>query len=235
MPSDANRARAGSTVSTVETPYGAARVELVRPARPPSGLVVLGHGAGGDRTAAVLVATAEALVAAGVAVARFDQPYRVAGRRAPAPPAALDSAAVAVTAALRRRAALGDVPVFLGGKSSGARVACRCAGALDAAGVIALGFPLRPPGRPDRSRAGELLAVPRGVPVLVCQGQRDPFGAPDDIAAATAGRADVTVRAVVGGDHSFTARRADGRTTASCLAEVAAAVVAWVGDQVTAT
>jgi uncharacterized protein len=105
-------------------------------------------------------------------VVRVTQPYRVAGRRAPAPAAQLDAAWVAVVESLDRK----GLPLVVGGRSSGARVACRTAGTVGAAGIVALAFPLHPPGRPDRSRADELLT---GVPTLVVNGDRDPFGIPE--------------------------------------------------------
>lgn len=212
-------------MNLVDTPRGPARVQLVVPRRP-AALVVLGHGAGGDTTAPAVVAVADALAAAGVAVARVDQPYRVAGRRTPAPAPQLDEAMLAVVAVLRTERALAGRPLVLGGKSSGARVACRVAGATGAVGVVALGFPLHPPGAPERSRVGELLGA--GCPALVCQGSRDAFGTPYDVIAAIDRAPAVTVHPVEGGDHSFVARRSAGRTTAECLAEVADVVVAWV-------
>jgi predicted alpha/beta-hydrolase family hydrolase len=146
----------------------------------------------------------------------------VAGRRAPDRADRLDAAMLAVVATLR--AELPGVPLIVGGKSSGARVGCRTARALGAAGVLALGFPLTPPGRPDRSRAAELDA---GCPVLVLQGSRDSFGTPADVRLA-AKRLPVEVHEVAGGDHSYAARRGDERTTADCIAEVAAVAAAWV-------
>jgi hypothetical protein len=112
----------------------------------------------------------DAAVAAGARVALVTQPYRVAGRRAPAPAGHLDEAWTAVVTKIRD-----DLPLILGGRSSGARVACRTAEPLGAAGVLALAFPLHPPGRPERSRAGEL---PTRIPTLVVNGDRDPFGMP---------------------------------------------------------
>ena len=109
-------------------------------------------------------------------MARVIQPYRVLGRRAPAPAPRLDEAWQAVARALTRRRALAELRLVFGGRSSGARVACRCADALGAVGVIALAFPVHPPGRPEQSRLGELTAV--STPALVVQGSRDPFGCP---------------------------------------------------------
>ncbi|MEV1285679.1 alpha/beta family hydrolase [Micromonospora sp. NPDC049679] len=158
----------------IDTPRGPARVDLDVPSGPPTSLLVLGHGAGGGVDAPDLVALRDAAVTAGVLVARLTQPYRVAGRRAPAPAGQLDEAWSGVVTELRGR--YPAVPALIvGGRSSGARVACRTAAELGADAVVALAFPLHPPGRPERSRAGEL---PVGVPTLVVNGDRDPFGVP---------------------------------------------------------
>ncbi len=156
---------------SIDTPRGPAEVRLTDPAGPPVSQLVLGHGAGGDVDAPDLARVHDAAVAAGVRVALVTQPYRVAGRRAPAPAPQLDEAWTAVV----RAVAEPGLPLLLGGRSSGARVACRTAAGLGAAGVLALAFPLHPPGRPERSRAGEL---PAGLPTLVVNGDRDPFGVP---------------------------------------------------------
>lgn len=159
----------------VETPRGPAWLDTDPPIGPVTSLLVLGHGAGGGVDAPDLVALRDAAVPAGVLVVRVTQPYRVAGRRAPAPAGHLDEAWTAVLAELRRIHPA--VPALLvGGRSSGARVACRTARAVGASGVVALAFPLHPPGRPERSRAAELDT---GLPTLVVNGDRDPFGVPD--------------------------------------------------------
>jgi hypothetical protein len=159
------------TSSEIETPRGPAGLRITEPAGPPVSLLVLGHGAGGGVDAPDLIAVHDAAVAAGVRVVLVTQPYRMAGRRAPAPAAQLDEAWTAVIERIR----VPDLPLIFGGRSSGARVACRTAPALGAAGVLALAFPLHPPGRPERSRAGELPAT---LPTLVLNGDRDPFGVP---------------------------------------------------------
>ena len=156
---------------SIDTPRGPAGIRITDPAGPPLCLLVLGHGAGGGVDAPDLTAVHDAAVAAGARVALVTQPYRVAGRRAPAPAGHLDEAWTTVVTALRD-----DLPLIVGGRSSGARVACRTAGALGAAGALALAFPLHPPGKPDRSRADEL---PRDRPTLVVNGDRDPFGVPE--------------------------------------------------------
>lgn len=165
---------------------------------------MLGHGAGGGIDAPDLIAATQAARANGWSVARVLQPYRVAGRRSPAPAQQLDTAMAAVVAVLRRRRGMRDVALVLGGRSSGARVACRTATALDAQAVIALAFPLHPPGRPDRSRADELADA--GVLVRVVQGDRDAFGSADDIAALHL--AHVQVCAVPAADHALRTRAA---------------------------
>lgn len=203
----------GPATMEVATSVGTARVRLERPPRARL-LLLLGHGAGGGIDAPDLSALAAVLVADRVAVARVEQPYRVAGRRAPAPARQLDAAWREVAAALRRDRGLRRLPLAVGGRSSGARVACRTADDVGAVGVVALAFPLHPPGK-DTSRLPELTAV--GVPVLVVQGVRDPFGAPEEFTKDGPLPPSVTVRAVPG-DHSL--RAAPG--------EVVAAVEEWL-------
>jgi uncharacterized protein len=159
----------------LETPHGTANVHL-HPAGKPRAALVLGHGAGGGIAAPDLVAATAAALAASVSVALVEQPYRVAGRRSPAPAAQLDTAWVSVVEQLRA-GALSGLPLLTGGRSAGARVACRTAAVTSATGVVCLAFPLRPPGRASApSRLPELDAVT--VPTLVVQGEGDPFGIP---------------------------------------------------------
>jgi hypothetical protein len=198
---------------SIPTPVGAAEVELdqVRGGRL---LLVLGHGAGGSVDSPDLVATRDACLAAGVSVARVTQPYRVAGRKAPPVAATLDQAWTAVVAALGRRRALSGLSFVYAGRSSGARVACRTA--ADEAvlprpiGVVAIAFPVHPPGKPDKSRLGE-LAAPQ-VPVLVVQGTSDPFGMPPSAPGRTVLQ--------VAGDHGL--KRS--------AAEVGALVAGWLAE-----
>jgi len=158
----------------LDTPHGPARVHL-QPVIDPAAALVLGHGAGGGVGSADLVAATGAARSAGLSVALVEQPYRVAGRRSPAPAKQLDAAWIAVVSQLRETHLTG-VPILAGGRSSGARVACRTAADTGAVGVVCLAFPLHPPGRPDKSRLDELDAV--AVPTLVVQGENDPFGMP---------------------------------------------------------
>jgi len=195
----------------LDTPVGRAEAEL-DPVRGADLLLVLGHGSGGSVEAPDLLSVRTAAVEAGIAVARVTQPYRVLGRKAPPSAASLDAAWAAVVAALTRRPGLRSTRLVFGGRSAGARVACRGAAAADPArrpvAVVALAFPLHPPGKPDKSRLPELAAVP--VPTLVVQGRSDPFGQPP----AGAGRTVLLVE----GDHSL--KRS--------AAEVGPRVVEWL-------
>jgi hypothetical protein len=158
----------------LETPAGPAWADVDRPAGDPIGVLFAGHGAGGGVDAPDVRAARDGACAAGYLVARITQPYRVAGRRLPPAAPRLDEAWLVATGALLER--FGPLPAVHCGRSSGARVACRTAAASGAVGVIALAFPLHPPGRPERSRLAELDAPT--VPVLVVQGDRDAFGMP---------------------------------------------------------
>ena len=155
----------------LDTPHGPARAHL-HPVDSPAGLLVLGHGAGGGVGSPDLVGATDAAHEAGLSVALVEQPYRVAGRRSPAPAAQLDAAWISVISQLP----LEGTPLLVGGRSAGARVACRTAADVGAAAVLCLAFPLHPPGKPEKSRLEELDAVE--VPTLVVQGERDPFGLP---------------------------------------------------------
>jgi predicted alpha/beta-hydrolase family hydrolase len=181
------------TVLDVETPHGLARVHLHRPDEPKAALV-LGHGAGGGVGSRDLVTARDVALAEAFAVALVEQPYRVAGRRSPSPAKTLDAAWTAVVEHLRA-GELRGLPLVVGGRSLGARVACRTAVATGAIGVLCLAFPLLPPRRSGaaESRLAELDAVP--VPTLVVQGERDPFGVPPPGEQRTV--------ALVRGDHSL--------------------------------
>jgi predicted alpha/beta-hydrolase family hydrolase len=172
----------------LDTPHGPARAHL-READSPRGWLVLGHGAGGGVESPDLKGATRAGLEAGLSVALVEQPYRVAGRRSPAPAAQLDASWTAVVEQLP----LAGLPLVAGGRSSGARVACRTASETRAVAVLCLAFPLHPPGRPEKSRLDELDAVT--VPTLVVQGASDPFGLPP----AAANRTVVTVP----GSHSL--------------------------------
>ena len=203
------------TVLEVETPHGQAKAHL-HPAAEPRAALVLGHGAGGGVASRDLQAATAVAHEEGLTVALVEQPYRVAGRRSPAPARQLDAAWTAVVEHLLA-GELRGLPLIVGGRSLGARVACRCLPATGGIGVLCLAFPLQPPRRrgaaaPPESRLAELDAVT--VPTLVVQGARDPFGMPPAAAQRTV--------VEVPGDHSL---RTD-------LEAVAAAVRAWLPELV---
>jgi len=185
------------TVLRIDTPSGPARAH-VHEVDEPRGHLVLGHGAGGGVTSRDLAATATLATSEGITVALVEQPYRVAGRRSPPPATRLDAAWTAVVDSLRARWGC-ELPLVVGGRSSGARVACRTAGATGASGVLCLAFPLQPPQgkrpEPRASRIPELDGVM--VPTLVVQGERDAFGIPPPSASRTV--------VLVPGDHSLRA------------------------------
>jgi uncharacterized protein len=158
----------------LDTPHGLARAH-VEAVESPVAALVLGHGAGGGVKSPDLVGAAGAARAAGLSVALVEQPYRVAGRRSPAPAAQLDAAWTAVVSHLVE-GPLRGLPILTGGRSAGARVACRTAAETESVAVLCLAFPLHPPGRPEKSRLAELDGVE--VPTLVVQGEKDPFGIP---------------------------------------------------------
>jgi predicted alpha/beta-hydrolase family hydrolase len=216
----------------LETPAGPARAVLhavpTASARVAATLV-LGHGAGGGIEAPDLLALARTLPDRGIAVVRVEQPWRLAGRRIAPAPARLDEAWLAIVPQLGELGEPGEPglaagPLLVGGRSAGARVACRTASVLGAVGVVALAFPLHPPGRPERSRLPELLGA--DVPTIVVQGERDPFGGPDELAAQPLPPG-TRLRPVPGADHGFAvpARSVPGR--AELLAEAAADVADW--------
>lgn len=186
-----------TTVREVETPGGPARVHVHRPTSP-RGTVVLGHGAGGGLGAIDLAIAREVLLAAGWAVALVEQPWLVAGRRVAGRPPTLDAAWVPVVEALLSGRGKLPRPLVLGGRSAGARVACRTAGPLEADAALLLSFPLHLPGQPDKLRAHELALAPD--PSFVVQGANDTFGTPDELRAhLPAG----TALFEVPGAHSF--------------------------------
>jgi predicted alpha/beta-hydrolase family hydrolase len=198
----------------IDTPHGPAGAHL-HPVDDPRGALVLGHGAGGGVQAPDLLAATRAAQEDGISVVLVEQPYRVAGRRSPAPAKQLDTAWTAVVTRLTTTE-LAGLPLVVGGRSLGARVACRTVNETGAVGVLCLAFPLEPPqraGKPRQSRLDELEAV--SVPVLVVQGERDPFGMPPP------GPSREVVK--VPGDHGL---KAD-------LDAVAAAVRTWLPGALT--
>jgi uncharacterized protein len=207
----------------IVTSDGVAQVDVTGPGPSPPGaaqapaafLLVLTHGSGGGVETPDLLAVRDAALRLGGVVAMVTQPYRVKGRPAPGPAARQDAAWLEVIAALRDRMPPGGggagLPLIQGGRSNGARVACRTARAAGARAVLALAFPLHPPGRPERSRAAELRET--GTDVLVVNGDRDPFGVPDS--------ADATRLVVLAGETHALSRRPEA---------VADAVSSWLRD-----
>lgn len=197
----------------VTTPEGPGRWHLDH-ADEPWALLALGHGAGGGVTAMDLALLARELPPAGVCVARFEQPWRLAGRKVAVPPPRLDAGWLPAVRSLVERPELRALPLVVGGRSAGARVACRTANALGVAAVLCLAFPLHLPGRPEKSRLPELLQP--AAPRLVLQGTRDTFGSAAevaaDLAASSAATDDVVVVPLPGADHGFkTPARAEFR------------------------
>jgi len=197
----------------IETPHGLARVHIWPPADQPRAALILGHGASVGVDSPDIVAASEVATGEGLAVALVEQPYWVAGRRSPGPAKQLDAAWIAVVEALRSRE-LAGLPVIVGGRSLGARVACRTAAQVGAIAVLCLAFPFQTRsrgGKPDPpSRLDELDAVP--IPVLVVQGERDQFGMPPEGPQRTVAK--------VPGNHGL---KAD-------LGAVAAAVREWLSE-----
>ncbi|WP_059013388.1 alpha/beta hydrolase family protein [Streptomyces specialis] len=202
-------------IRTVQTPVGDARITWHAAARARA-VLALGHGAGGGVEAPDLRTLAAALPARGVTVALVEQPWRVAGRKLAPAPRTLDAAWTALWPELEKA----GPPVVAGGRSAGARVACRTAGETGARAVLALSFPLHPPGRPEKSRADELLGA--GVPVLVVQGGRDPFGRPAEFPSGT------ELLEVPDADHGFAVPKAAGVSRDEALAAVVGPVGDWL-------
>lgn len=213
--------RAGLEQDLVTTRHGPARL-LRSPARDPWVRLVLGHGAGGGADARELGWLARDLPPAGVCVIRIEQPWRVAGRKVAARSAVLDESWLDALGPLREGTAL-----VVGGRSSGARVACRTAMSVGAVGCLALAFPLHPPWRPEQSRLPELQGT--GVATLVVQGERDPFGGPKDFPALPD---NIRIVMAAKADHEFAVRRGSGRSAALTRADLVSCVLAWLRETV---
>ena len=205
------------TESRVDTPYGEGRL-VVCDADDVAATLLLSHGAGNGIDTADLEMLAAALPPHGVTVARFEQPWKVAGRKVATAPPTLDAGLRAAVEALAASS-----PLVVGGRSAGARSAARCARSLGAAGCLALSFPLHPPGRPDKSRLAELAGA--GVPTLVVQGERDSMGRPEEFPTDLPATELVVVASA---DHSLRVAARAALTTAESLDLVGAAVLAWL-------
>jgi predicted alpha/beta-hydrolase family hydrolase len=207
-----------SAIRVVPTPHGDARLIGDR-SRHPVATVMLNHGAGGGVEAPELVALAQALPRQGISVLRLEQPWKVAGKKVAPRPAVLDECLVAAANQTRVR-----TPLVIGGRSAGARAAARCATNLGASGCLALAFPLHPPGRPERSRLGELDDV--HLPTLVIQGERDAFGRPEEFPA----RHDLAV--VPSADHAFSVPKRGDISQEDALGIIVEATLEWIVREV---
>ncbi|SOD83879.1 alpha/beta family hydrolase [Streptomyces sp. Ag109_G2-15] len=205
-------------IEIVETDAGTARITWHR-AKQARLVLAVSHGAGGGIEARDLRALAQVLPGHGVTVALVEQPWRVAGKKVAPAPKTLDTGWRGIWPALAGM----ELPVISGGRSAGARVACRTATELGAHAVLALSFPLHPPGKPERSRADELLGA--GVPTLVVQGGNDPFGKPDEFPEGS-----YELVEVAHGDHGFAVPKRAEITQEQALETVTGAVVEWVAS-----
>jgi uncharacterized protein len=198
----------------VPTPKGDARL-VVRRAKRPLATLVLTHGAGGGIDAPDLVRLAKTLPQQDISVTLVEMPWRVAGKKLAPAPSVIDECYVAVLDDMRTRS-----PLVLGGRSAGARSACRIARGVGARGVLALSFPLHPPGQPEKSRLEELQRT--RVPTLVVQGERDPFGTPEEFPDS------IDMAVVPGADHSMKVPKSADLSQADALAVVLEATLEWV-------
>lgn len=205
--------------TVIETRHGPARV-LSSPAGQPWVTVVLGHGARGGADARELAWLAADLPPAQVSVLRVEQPWRVASRKVAARPAVLDESWLDVLSQLSRHN-----PIVVGGRSSGARVACRTATSVGALGCLALAFPLHPPWRPEQSRFPELQES--GVPTLVVQGDRDQFGTAKNFPELPS---QIRIATVLDADHEFAVRRGTGRTAGQTRTDLVGSVLSWLRE-----
>ncbi|MEV5530550.1 alpha/beta hydrolase family protein [Streptomyces prunicolor] len=203
------------TTETIETDAGTARVTW-HPAKKARLVLAVSHGAGGGVDARDLQALAAVLPGHGVSVALVEQPWRVAGKKVAPAPKTLDVGWRGIWGAVAEP----GLPVISGGRSAGARVACRTAAELGAAAVLALSFPLHPPGKPEKSRADELLGA--GVPTLVVQGGNDPFGKPAEFPEG-----DFELVEVPYGDHGFAVPKRAEIGQEAALEIITGRVVEW--------
>ncbi|GAA1967344.1 hypothetical protein GCM10009798_29590 [Nocardioides panacihumi] len=205
-----------SSKTRIDTPYGEGLL-VTRRARRPVATVLLSHGAGNGIDTPDLLALDKALPPQGISVVRFEQPWRVAGRRVATAPNTLDVALTAAANWMRVR-----TPLVVGGRSAGARSAARTARSLGAAGCLAIAFPLHPPGRPDSSRVEDLRNV--RVPTLVVQGEKDPMGQPDEFPDLPG--VDLTV--IPGGDHSLRVGKREALSQDDALAVLVESTLEWL-------
>ncbi len=207
-------------------------------AGPPEATLVLGHGAGADQRSAFMTLCGHGLSALGIETVTFNFLYTEQRRRLPDRRPALEACYRAVVEAVHRGVA-DRTPVFIGGKSMGGRIATHIAAAdpgLPVRGLVLLGYPLHPPGRPSERRDAHLPAVGRRV--LFVQGSRDSFGTPAELETALRSMSPTPdLHVVAGGDHSFkvtrAARETEGAppaTQAEVHDEILRTIVSWIRD-----
>jgi uncharacterized protein len=211
---------------------GATITALVYPAAAPGtgAALVLGHGAGGDQRSRFMVEMSRALSTLGLDVVTFNFPYTEQGRRIPDRPPLLEACYRSTIETIRRDLASAQRHLFIGGKSMGGRIATQVAAAdseLPIEGLVLLGYPLHPPGRPDQRRDKHLPAIRH--PMLIVQGGRDAFGTPAELEPVLAALPrPATLQVVPGGDHSFKTSRIDPAQQIAMIEEVQRAIVAWI-------
>lgn len=215
-------------VEELDTPAGLARVHIHDTVLAPRATLVLGHGAGAGVDSRDLAVLAEELPKSGIEVLIIEQPWKVAGKKVANHPGQLDKAWVSALTQLKGRG-FGLRKLFVGGRSAGARVACRTAPDVQPDGVVALAFPLHRPGVPEASRLPDLIEAVSVAPVLVVQGARDSFGGPDEIAlAALEQGVALRVISVAWAGHTFSTPAKSPVTTEECLSVIAGAVREFV-------
>jgi predicted alpha/beta-hydrolase family hydrolase len=207
-----------SETRTMTSPLGDARLVSHR-SRHPIATLLLSHGAGGGIEAQDLQVLAKHLPGQGISVHLLEQPWRVAGRKLAGAPATLDTALRAVADQIRPR-----TPLIVGGRSAGARSAARCARDLGASACLALAFPLHPPGRPEKTRIEELRGT--RVPTLVVQGERDPFGRPEEFPSG------IEMAVIPGADHAFKVPKTGPLSQEEALSVLVEAVLEWTVREV---
>lgn len=206
-----------AVIRPIRTPYGEGRLH-VRRAISPVATLLLSHGAGRGVDAPDLMALAGALPGNGITVMLFEQPWHVAGRKIATAPPTLDVGLIAAADSLRTQ-----TPLVVGGRSAGARSGARCARRLGARGVLALSFPLHPPGRPEKTRVAELRGA--GLPMLVVQGERDPMGRPEDFPADVRG---LSVTVIPEADHGLKVPVRAAVSQAEALGIVVESTLEWL-------
>jgi predicted alpha/beta-hydrolase family hydrolase len=216
-----------SVPALVDTPQGPGRF-LIDPADDPGAVLVLGHGAGGAVHSMDLDLLARELPGRGTTVVRFEQPWRTSGRKMTVPPPLLDEAWLAALSWLVDQP-WAQAPLFVGGRSAGARVACRTAPVLEPRGVVCLAFPLHLPGRPEKSRAAELLTPT--VRRLVLQGTKDTFGSAAEVRDAVGDDPGILLRELPGADHGYRVAKTAGFGPADLRAFLVEAVSGFIAAE----